>query len=312
MFFLSGGEQHPLISYKKKQPVISANPSHTAFRTALQRAAHQLLDAPIVFEDPLALPILGPEQESALRADPHQFERSKLAPYLRALLAVRSRVAEETLAQCMAAGVRQYVILGAGLDTFAYRNSYPLSALRVFEVDHPATQAWKREQLEQAGIPLPGNLTFVPVDFEQQDLSQELLRAGLVPEAGTFFSCLGVMPYLQPEAARVTLRAIAGLSGRIGGIVFDYAIPGSALGLMQRVIFKLMAARVKAAGEPWLTFFYPSALAQELSGMGFRHIEDMTGDLLNQRYFADRADGLRVGSLYHVMKALISPLGDAT
>jgi len=258
------------------------------------------------------LPILGPEQEAALRADPCQFERSKLAPYLRALLAVRSRVAEETLAQCVAAGVRQYVILGAGLDTFAFRNSYPLSVLRVFEVDHPATQAWKREQLEQAGIPLPGNLTFVSIDFEQQDLSQELLRAGLDSEAGAFFSWLGVMPYLQPEAARATLRSIAGLSGRIGGVVFDYAIPGSALGLMQRVLFKLMAARVKAAGEPWLTFCYPSDLAQELNGMGFCHLEDMTGDLLNQRYFADRADGLRVGSLYHIMKALISPLGDAT
>jgi len=291
--------------------VIPAQPSETARRVALRRAAHQLLDSPPVFDDPLALPILGPEQEAALRADPAQFERSKLAPYLRALLAVRSRVAEETLAQCVAAGAGQYVILGAGLDTFAFRNSYPLSALRVFEVDHPATQAWKREQLEQAGIPVPGNLTFVPVDFEEPGLSQELLRAGLDPEAGTFFSWLGVMPYLQPEAARATLLSIAGLSGRIGGVVFDYAIPGSTLGLMQRVIFKLMAARVKAAGEPWLTFFHSSALAQELSAMGFRHLEDMTGDLLNQRYLAGRADGLRVGTLYHLMKALIFPLGDA-
>jgi methyltransferase (TIGR00027 family) len=290
--------------------VIPARPSHTALRTALQRAAHQLLDSPIVFADPLALPILGPVQEAALRADPSQFERTKLSPYLRALLAVRSRVAEETLAQCVAAGVRQYVILGAGLDTFAFRNSYPLSVLRVFEVDHPATQAWKRELLEQADIPLPGNLTFVPVDFEEQGLSQELLKAEFDLEAGAFFSWLGVMPYLQPEAARATLRAIAGLAGRIGGVVFDYAIPGSALGLMQRLLFKLIAARVKAAGEPWLTFCYPSALAQELSGMGFRYLEDMTGDLLNQRYLADRADGLRVGSLYHVMKALISPLSD--
>jgi methyltransferase (TIGR00027 family) len=305
-----GGEQHSLISYKKKQSVIPAKPSHTAFRTALKRAAHQLLDSPLVFEDRLALPILGPEQEAALRADPHQFEQSKLAPYLRAFLAVRSRVAEETLAQCVAAGVRQYVILGAGLDTFAFRNSYPLSALRVFEVDHPATQAWKRGQLEQADIPMPGNLTFVPIDFERQNLSQELLSTGFNPEAGAFFSWLGVMPYLQPEAARETLRAIASLSGLKGGVVFDYAIPVSSLGLMQRLLFKLMAARVKAAGEPWLTFCYPSDLARELSGMGFRYLEDLSGDLLNQRYFADRADGLRVGTLYHLMKALISPLSN--
>jgi methyltransferase (TIGR00027 family) len=288
---------------------MQAKPSRTALRTALKRAAHQLLDSPLVFDDPLALPILGPAQEAALRADPGQFEQGKLAPYLRAFLAVRSRVAEETLAQCTSAGCRQYVILGAGLDTFAFRNSYPLSALRVFELDHPATQAWKREQLAQADISVPGNLTFVPVDFEQQDLTQELLRTGFDPKAGAFFSWLGVMPYLELAAARETLRAIAGLSGRTGGVVFDYAIPPSALGLMQRVLFKLMAARVKAAGEPWITFCYPSDLARELSGMGFRHLEDMTGDLLNQRYFADRTDGLRVGSLYHLMKALISPLG---
>jgi len=290
--------------------VITAQPSHTALRTALKRAAHQLLDSPIVFEDPLALSILGSVREASLRADPGQFERNKLAPYLRALLAVRSRVAEETLAQCVAAGVGQYVILGAGLDTFAFRNTYPLSALRVFEVDHPATQAWKREQLTQAGISLPANLTFVSVDFDRQDLAQELLSTGFDPETGAFFSWLGVMPYLQPEAARQTLRSIAALCGRLGGVVFDYAIPESALGLMQRMLFKLLAARVKAAGEPWLTYCYPSDLARELSAMGFRHLEDLSGDLLNQRYFTCRADGLRVGTLYHLMKALISPLGD--
>lgn len=291
--------------------MLQNQPSHTAYRVAMRRAAHQLLDSPVVFEDPLALPILGPERATALRADPNRFERGILAPYLRAFLAVRSRVAEETLAKSMAAGVRQYVVLGAGLDTFAYRNPYPPSTLRVFEVDHPATQAWKRERLEEAGIPLPESLTFVPVDFEGQSLSQQLLRAGLVAEAGAFFSWLGVTPYLQPEAVRATLHAIAGLAGQAGGVVFDYAIPGTSLGLMQRATFELMAARVKAAGEPWRTFFAPDDLARDLRGLGFQDIEDLSGDHLNERYLGGRSDGLRVGSLGHIMKALISPPSDA-
>lgn len=283
-------------------------PSRTAYQVAMRRAAHQLLDSPIVFEDPLALPILGPEQAAALRADPHRYERGILAPYLRAFLAVRSRVAEESLAKSVAAGIRQYVILGAGFETFAYRNPYPLSTLRVFEVDHPASQAWKRERLGEAGISLPGSLTFVPVDFDRQALSEELLSAGLMAEQGAFFSWLGVTPYLEPEAVRATLCAIARLAGSGGGVVFDYAIPADSLGFIQRTIFELMAARVKEAGEPWRTFFMPEELARELKESGFRDVEDLCGDELNQRYFAGRGDGLRVGSLYHIMKALISPL----
>jgi methyltransferase (TIGR00027 family) len=282
-------------------------PSRTAYQVAMRRAAHQLLDAPIVFEDAVALPILGPDQAAALRADPHRYEHGILAPYLRALLAVRSRVAEESLAKSVAAGIRQYVILGAGLETFAYRNPYPVSTLRVFEVDHPASQAWKRERLEEAGIPLPDSLTFVPVDFDRQDLSEELLSAGLTAEAGAFFSWLGVTPYLEPESVRATLYAIAGLAGSGGGIVFDYAIPADSLGLMQRALLELMAARVKEGGEPWRSFFMPEELARELKELGFQDVEDLTGDELNQRYFAGRKDGLRVGSLYHLIKALISP-----
>jgi len=277
----------------------------------MHRAAHQLLDSPVVFEDSLALPILGPEQAAELRTDPRRFEQSVLAPYLRAFLAVRSRVTEETLATCVAGGVRQYVVLGAGLDTFAYRNPYPPSTLRVFEVDHPATQDWKRELLQEADIPLSESLTFVPVDFERQSLAHELLQAGLVAEGGAFFSWLGVTPYLQPEAVRATLHAIAGLAGRGGGVVFDYAIPATSLGLIQRAVFERMAGRVKEAGEPWCTFFAPDDLARDLSDLGFQAIEDLSGEHLNERYFAGRSDGLRVGSLYHLMKALISPPRDA-
>src|SRR5208337_2845591 len=148
--------------------------SRTAQRVAIRRAAHQLLDHPRVLDDPLALRIIGSEAEEVLRSDPkesHAFSRA-----FRAFMAARSRYAEDELAHAVAHGVRQYVVLGAGLDTFAYRNPYP--ELRVFEVDHPATQAWKREQLEAAGIAVPASLTFVPIDFERQTLVDGLTRAG--------------------------------------------------------------------------------------------------------------------------------------
>src|ERR1700675_701916 len=140
--------------------------SKTAHRVAIRRAAHQLLDQPRVLDDPLALRIIGSEAEQELRSNPkehHAFSRA-----FRAFMAARSRYAEDELARAVAQGVAQYVVLGAGLDTFAYRN--PHDGLHVFEVDHPATQAWKREQLQTAGMVIPAALTFVPIDFERGTL----------------------------------------------------------------------------------------------------------------------------------------------
>ena len=127
-------------------------PSATARRVAMRRAAHQLLDDPKVFDDPLALSIIGRQTESMLRADPGQFDATPLAPFLRAFVAARSRFAEDELALAIRRGVHQYVIVGAGLDTFAYRNPYPEGTLHVYEVDHPTTQVWKRACLQEAGI----------------------------------------------------------------------------------------------------------------------------------------------------------------
>src|SRR5271169_4489280 len=165
--------------------------SRTAQRVAIRRAAHQLLDQPRVLDDPLALRIIGSEAAEELRSNPkehHAFSRA-----FRAFMAARSRYAEDELAHVVAQGVKQYLVLGAGLDTFAYRNPHP--GLRVFEVDHPATQAWKREQLQEASIPIPPSLTFVPVDFEQQTLADGLERSGFDLNASAFFSWLGVTPY---------------------------------------------------------------------------------------------------------------------
>lgn len=132
----------------------------------MKRAAHQLIDHPTIFVDPLALKIIGKEQAVRLQANLRQFESGPLSSYVRGFVATRSRYAEDQLDLAVGQGVRQYVILGAGFDTFAYRNPYPGGMLRVFEVDHPATQTWKRACLKEAGITLPDDLTFPPVDFE--------------------------------------------------------------------------------------------------------------------------------------------------
>jgi methyltransferase (TIGR00027 family) len=272
--------------------------SRTAWRVALRRAAHQLLDDPKVLDDPLALRIIGPEAVAEL----HSTTESLRSQALRAFMVARSRFAEDELAAAVRHGVQQYVVLGAGLDTSAYRGFWADANLRIFEVDHPATQAWKRERLAGAGIPLPANLAFVAIDFERQRLAEELYTTGFQP-VPTFFSCLGVTPYLTREAFDGTMSFIASLSAP-SGVVFDYAVDRSALNLLQRAALKSLSARVEAAGEPFRLFFVPSELERELQAIGFSHTENLGGDGINARYFKDRADGLRVtGGLAHLMSA---------
>ncbi len=275
-------------------------PSKTAFRVALRRAAHQILDDPRVFADPLALAIVDADGE-ALRSDPKS--GSRIARAMRAFMAVRSRYAEDGLARAVESGTRQYVVLGAGLDTFAYRNPYP--GLRVFEVDYPATQAWKRRRLEAAGISIPESMTFAPVDFESQTLAEGLARAGFQRDQKAFFSWLGVVPYLTRSAAMETFRFVGSLPAG-SGIVFDYALPPESLNLVQRFALNALAKRVAAAGEPFQTFFDPLPLMGELRQMGFTSFEDLGTEETNARYFAGRSDGLRVsGGIGRLMMARV-------
>jgi methyltransferase (TIGR00027 family) len=275
-------------------------PSGTALRVALRRAAHQLLDDPRVLDDPMALRIVG-DEASALRADPGAYDRTTFDRAMRAFLVARSRVAEDGLAAAVAAGVRQYVVLGAGLDTFAYRNPYP--DVRVFEVDAPATQAWKRSCLAAGGIDRPASLAFVPVDFERQALTDELRRAELDTDRPVWFSWLGVTPYLAPEAVVATLRDIAQLARDGGGVAFDYGVDSSSLTYRQRAVVAVLRSRVRRVGEPFKSAFRPSTLAATLATIGFRRVVDLDADALNARYFASRRDRLRVGSIGHVVVA---------
>jgi methyltransferase (TIGR00027 family) len=275
--------------------------SRTAHQVAVRRAAHQLLDQPRVLDDPLALRIIGSEAADELRTNPkedHGFSRA-----FRAFMAARSRYAEDELDHAVAQGVTQYVVLGAGLDTFAYRNTY--SSLSVFEVDHPATQAWKRGRLQAAGIAIPPSVTFVPVDFEHQTLRACLEVADFRVDIPAFFSWLGVTPYITRESCMATLSFVASLP-RGSGVVFDFAVDPALLNAGQRQAFDALSNRVAAAGEPFQLFFDPGKLENELKSLGFHSTVLLQRDQINARYFKDRADGLLVrGSLGHLMGAWV-------
>jgi methyltransferase (TIGR00027 family) len=274
-------------------------PSRTALRVALRRAAHQLYDAqPLVLDDPIAVPILGATYADELSRTPTRPDRP-FSVALRAFLVARSRYAEDNLARAVAQGVMQYVLLGAGLDTFAHRNPYP--HLRVFEVDHPATQQWKRELLETSTLPAPANLTYAPVDFERESLPEQLQSAGFDPNASTLFAWLGVVPYLTLEAFRSTTSFIAAQPPG-SGVVLDYSQPRSALPFLEKLAHDSLAARVQLAGEPFQLFFTPPEIAGEL--VAFRNIEDLGSAELNARYFANRTDNLKVlGSAGRLLSA---------
>jgi methyltransferase (TIGR00027 family) len=276
-----------------------ARPSRTAQRVAMRRAAHQLLDDPKVFDDPLAVAIANGDSERPPEAQ-QSYSRA-----LRAFLAVRSRYAEDEVAAAVERGVRQYVVLGAGLDTFAYRNPFQSAGLHVFEVDHPATQEWKRVRLDEAYIPVPKEMTFAAVDFEKQSLEQGLLAAGFDKQQPAFFSWLGVTPYLSRSAFDATVAFIASMPSGTG-VAFDYAVERSLLSPQQQLALDRLAARVALAGEPFQLFFDPDALARDLRSLGFGNIEDLNGDQINARYFAGRADGLAVSGGGHLQSCWVS------
>jgi methyltransferase (TIGR00027 family) len=278
--------------------MIAGTPSRTALGVALRRAAHQLLDHPKVFDDPLAVAIAG--GEDAVRAEIAEREYSTLAPFIRAFMAVRSRLAEDELAAAMARGVAQYVVLGAGLDTFAYRQRFASAELRVFEVDHPETQAWKRERLHAAGIAIPTNVVYAEADFRRQSLAGILADAGLAATRPAFFAWLGVTMYLEKPAVFATLDDVAKAARGGGGVVLDYIVDPTPLGPPVRAVFDRLADRVAKAGEPWVSYFTPAEIVSELTRREFLTAEDADGDKLNRRYFADRTDGLRVATLSHI------------
>jgi methyltransferase (TIGR00027 family) len=281
-----------------------SSPSLAAYSVAIMRAAHQILDNPKVFEDPIALKIVGTQGDSEIHSEERKF-KTRLHSYLRGIVVARSRFVEDELSLAIRRGIRQYVILGAGLDTFAYRNPYSSNGLKVFEVDYPATQEWKVQQLNEAKIPIPKTLTFVPVDFEDQSLADQLQKVGFRSDESSFFSWLGVTMYLARETIMATMEYVSSSTPSGSGIIFDYVVPPSSQNLLRRSVFRLIARRLARVGEPWVCFFDPDLLIKDLKAVGFTQVEDTGPEEINALYFKDREDRLAVGNFGHLMKAQV-------
>lgn len=269
-------------------------PSRTAYGAAMLRAAHQVLEGGRVFSDPLALRIIGADAQSlSSQADP-------ATSGLRRFIAARSRFAEDSFAEARRAGTTQLVVLGAGLDTYAYRSD--TTDLRVFEVDHPVTQAWKRKLLIGSAIAVPASLTFVPVDFERDSLAASLRNSGFDETRRSFFTWLGVVSYLTRPALMATLSYIAGLAGG-AEVVFDYTNPpDSVADPARRAALATVNERVAALGEVVRSEFETEVLHADLRALGFRSIEDLGLAQIATRFFGAPA-GTRPDRGAHILRA---------
>ncbi len=268
------------------------------------RAAHQVLDDnPLILDDPVSIGLVeGSGREELLaRADELGSAGLKAA---RSFSVMRSRFAEDCLREAFANGVRQFVMLGAGFDTFAYRQPEWAKGLTIFEVDHPATQAVKHERLDTRAIPRPLNLVFVPCDFEQEALPEVLSAGSLDTRTRAFFSWLGVTPYLSVEAIELTLRFVAALP-RGSSIAFTFNLPESLLGGSAREHRKMSVKWAETLGERHLTMLPPQEWMELLKRAGFTSVFHLTPEIAQARYFAGRHDGLAAVEHSQMMLATV-------
>lgn len=267
----------------------STGPDNTAVRTALWRALHVEADAqPHVFEDRVGLALVDPPDDWRSRPDMSPFTR----PF-RAAIVARARAVEDLLIEQVARGVGQYVILGAGLDTCAQRRSGLASRLRIFEIDQPATQAWKRRRLVELGLGVPPHLHFVPADFEAGDDGWQRLGAeGFDDTRPAVVASTGVSMYLTRSAVAATLRRIAALAPG-STLVLSFMLPIGMHDPAIRTAVERAAAGAQASGTPWLSFFTPQDMQALARAAGFRQVEHVSAAMLAQRYFSGRTDGLK-------------------
>lgn len=268
----------------------NAVPEATAVRVALWRAMHVQIDAPpYVLEDEIGLRLVAPGDGWQKRPDMHpQGTRG-----YRAGIVARARFVEDMVAELAGQGVTQYVILGAGLDTFAQRRPDVASRLRVFEVDQPGPQAWKRRRLIELGYGLPAWLTLVPVDFEVgASWWERLISAGFDPSQPAIVASTGVAMYLTKDAIAATLRQVAKLApGSM--LVMTFMLPLDLIDPAERAQLQDVYERARAAGTPFLSVFSPPEMVALARESGFRDASWVSGADVAQRYFSGRSDGLR-------------------
>jgi methyltransferase (TIGR00027 family) len=282
--------------------MLPGKPSQTLLRSAISRGHHQLFDSPLILNDPVVLTLVPEAKQPDIVAE--MGEPSEPFPILlRALMAMRSRFAEDRLAQAAGRGVGQYVIIGAGLDTFPWRQPKFAADLRIFAVDHPVSLSWVQQRLRERRLGRPANLVHVPADLERETLGKQLKACGFDPEVPTFCSVLGVLHYLDQSAVDALLRFTAGFvagSEIVLSFVADELLAGD-----DRDAVAQCLARMDRLKEPWKYKRKPAELLHHLESLGFTDVFHLTPELAQRRYFANRSDQLRAPRWEQLIAAVL-------
>ncbi|MDT5304018.1 MAG: hypothetical protein QOG79_7554 [Mycobacterium sp.] len=267
----------------------TATPDSTAVRTALWRALHLEVDAPPhVLDDRMGLQLAGPDRDWRQRPDMNEYA----TPGVRASIVARARFIEDLVTEQIDHGVGQYVLLGAGLDTFAQRRPEIASRITVFEVDQPGPQAWKRQRLVELGFGIPKWLRLVPVDFETTSWWDRLLANGFDAAEPTVVASLGVSMYLTREATAATLRQSAALSSG-STLAMTFMRPVELVDPEEQAMHRATNAAARASGTPFISYYAPDEILAMARDSGFKTARHVSAADYTQRYFADRTDGLR-------------------
>jgi methyltransferase (TIGR00027 family) len=283
--------------------MLSEQPSRTLLRAAIRRAAHQLLDDPLIFCDPIVVGLV-PEASDEVIRDTLDDPKAPAPELFRLLFAMRSRFAEDRLAQAAARGVWQYVMVGAGLDTFPWRQPEFARGMQIFAADHPASLAWTQKRLRERGLSKPANLTYVPVDLEERRLGEQLTACGFETNAAAFCSALGVTQYLDREAVDALLRFASMLKSG-SEIVFSVVPPDDELDEDGVNAIVHSAQRTAALGEPWKSRLRPSNVIEQLTHLGFSNIFHLTPQLAHQRYFSPWGDKIKSPTWEQLIAAVV-------
>jgi len=262
-------------------------PSRTAILTAACRALHRQ-ESTWVLNDPLAAGFAGEEGAAMIAGMKSRLSPDEVLAFVHWVCA-RARFAEDAVEREFEHGLRQYVILGAGLDSFAYRRPEQLAGLRIFEVDHPASQEWKRRRLEELGVSRPADLVFASVDFESESLIDGLTRSGFDWTARTMFSWMGVTMYLTTSAIRSTVGVMASTAGG-SAVVMTYNQPVDSIDELSRRVTTALSGYAGEMGEKFVSMFTPGEAEALMREHGYVDIRDFGAEEARTEYFGDRAD----------------------
>ncbi len=284
--------------------------SSTAEATAAMRAAHVLYHQPVVFNDPYALQLTSPTLRRVCQNRffgwllTRKFISESLRP-ITAQVVSRAKYAEEKLEQAVSKGISQYVIISAGLDSFCLRRPDFSTGLRIYEIDHPATQRIKQKRLMEISAAAPKGVEFLAVDLEKRTIAEALSASSFLQDKKAFFSWLGTVPYLSVEAVFNVLRDLASYAARESEIVFDYSIPTNMWAPEERQALLRISRIIERRGEAILSFFEPDVFPDDVSRLGYHIFENTSPAELNQKYFSDRSDGLMTHSAAYIIHAEI-------